>query len=162
MNIEQNIIMAIQTMISENQEIYQRRSAFENYCKNQLKLIANLYEFCGYNDYLEYCKTVCDNDLLGVIIQNQSYIEKYYQDLSLEIQNNKKILSYVKIDIINYIKSKSMISVSQIRNIGFDFLTDFYIEFFLDGLTQAGHLEKIQMASMDMGKQNLYKIIQKS
>jgi len=40
----------------------------------------------------------------------------------------------VKNDILYYIKNKSIISVEQIKQSNFEFLTDFYINFFLEEL----------------------------
>lgn len=156
MNISQETINKITDLIDMNNQIYQKRVKFESYCKNTLRLTKNLYDFCSYDEFLANSQSGTDDELLEVVVENQPYIEKYYQELYIEIKNNKQILSLVKQDIFGYIKTQDIISVEQIGRDGFGFLPDFYIEFFLDGLTQNGHLEKIHNP-----EKNLYQIIRK-
>lgn len=160
-SVSQEIIDEIISLIDKNNQIYQRRVKFEGYCKNVLGFKRNLYDFCNYDDFLSYHQERSLPKTLENIIGNKIYLERYYQDVHLEICNNKKILLYIKTDILNYIKTKSMVSVEQILNNNFDFLTDFYIEFFLEGLVQNGYLEKIKMSNIVSGTQNLYKRIEK-
>lgn len=68
--------------------------------------------------------------------------------------NNKKIINTVKNDILFYIKSKSIISVDQIKKSNFDFLTNFYVEFFLEELHKMEKLDKINISN----DQVVYKI----
>lgn len=158
MNIDQETIISIKKIIDENRQIYERRTQFEEYCKNKLGLKRNLYDFCSYEDFLSYHQSKSLKTTLENIVENKLYFEQYYQDLYQEIIRNKQVLSYIKQDLLGYIKTKPMFSVEQIQNNGLGFLPDFYINFFLEQLTQNGHLEKIQMLT-DVGVQSLYKRI---
>lgn len=64
----------------------------------------------------------------------------------------------VKNDILYYIKNKSIISVEQIKQSNFEFLTDFYIDFFLEELLKLNKLEEIEILVLGDIKQKLYKL----
>lgn len=64
----------------------------------------------------------------------------------------------VKNDILYYIKNKSIISVEQIKQSNFEFLTDFYINFFLEELLKLNKLEEIEILVLGDIKQKLYKL----
>lgn len=64
----------------------------------------------------------------------------------------------VKNDILYYIKNKSIISVEQIKQSNFEFLTDFYINFFLEELLKLNKLEEIEILALGDIKQKLYKL----
>ena len=64
----------------------------------------------------------------------------------------------VKNDILYYIKNKSIISVEQIKQYNFEFLTDFYINFFLEELLKLNKLEEIEILALGDIKQKLYKL----
>lgn len=161
MNLTENQINEIKSLIKENEAIYEGRQNFQQYCTKKLGININIYDFCNYNDLMSCRQSENDSDIFRKIMENKINFDIYYIGIRLEINNNRKILYMIKEDILNYIKTKFIVSVEQIKKSNFEFLTDFYIKFFLDELHKRDRLEKIEISSLDNKKQIIYKIKQK-
>ncbi|STY98693.1 Inner membrane protein yhaI [Moraxella lacunata] len=158
MNLTENQINEITSLIKENEVIYERRQYFQKYYLNTLGIGIPIYNFDDYDELIHYRQVKNDSTIYKKIISNDADFRLYYQDIFQEINNNKKILSMVKNDILYYIKNKSIISVEQIKQSNFEFLTDFYINFFLEELLKLNKLEEIEILALGDIKQKLYKL----
>ncbi|MBE9591057.1 hypothetical protein IM753_08720 [Moraxella sp. K127] len=154
MNLTENQINEITSLIKENEVIYERRQYFQKYCLNTLGIGIPIYNFYDYDELIHYRQVENDSTIYKKIVGDRQKFELYYEDIHQEIYNNKKIINTVKNDILFYIKSKSIISVDQIKKSNFDFLTNFYVEFFLEELHKMEKLDKINISN----DQVVYKI----
>ena len=164
MILTEEAINELKFIIDKNYHIFNRRYAFQKYCQEKLLIKIDIQNFVSYEDLLssDYIKNSLD--FQENIKKEKYYFLSYYEDISKEIENNKKVITIIKDEVIRCIKEKisqfPILSAEQIKDSNFDFLPEFYIEFFLKEFSKKGYLEKIEIT--DIKNSNRSKTIYKS
>lgn len=85
MNLTENQINEITSLIKENEVIYERRQYFQKYCLNTLGIGIPIYNFYDYDELIHYRQVENDSTIYKKIVGDRQKFELYYEDIHQEI-----------------------------------------------------------------------------
>lgn len=78
MNLTENQINEITSLIKENEVIYERRQYFQKYCLNTLGIGIPIYNFYDYDELIHYRQVENDSTIYKKIVGDRQKFELYY------------------------------------------------------------------------------------